>query len=569
MSRRLLWIYAALMLVVGAGYVRYDLYNMDGDGTAFLDISQGLTDGHAGMAINGYWNPGYPAVLAVGRVVAHATTWNELAVARWTNLGVFALAMAACLFFTTGLVKLRALRGDEDRAALPAWALHLLGLGLLMMSAGRELLIAGVRADTLLLALLLVAMGLLLRVQAGAGVWAYAALGMALGFAYLTKSFAFLPAMFLVLGMSALGLRREGEARKKLVGGAVLTGVVFAALAGPYVVAVSRQLGHLSTGDSARLNYCFFIDQTPRWHEWHAHDLGHAGGVFTHAEKVLAEQPPVYSYAAHAVGTFPLWFDPAYWADGLTPRFWLKGHVLRLVRCSELLVRFLLGRPEVFLLLAVLLVCGAVWPRWREMRVWGAPVLWGLLMLGIYFPIDLQDRYLTAPFLLVLLPVFAWLGRRENDRVQMVAGGLVMLFAGTALLQAGTYVAERRRVIPDAVRGESGYSPEITQAARGLAVLGVRPGDKVACYGDAACYTDHYWARMAGAQILAEVQTPDNANTLTEWNGIADKGAVTAPLAAMGLRYVVTVFPNSAAKPEGWVELGTSDYFALRLGGAR
>ena len=566
--RRLLGMYAALMLVVAFGYARYDGYIMDGDGTAFMDISQALTDGHAGLAINGYWNPGYPAVLAVVRLIVHPTRWTEMAMARYTNVAIFALAMAACLFLTTGLARLRAQRGPgEPGAAVPDWALHLLGLALLTLSAGRELPLAAVRSDTLLMALLLFAMGLVLRLQAGAGFWAWPVLGAVLGLAYLVKSFAFLPSVFLVLAALVFGLTRKGSARTQITSGAIVAGVVFAAIAGPYVVAVSRQLGHLSTGDSARLNYCFFIDQTPRWHEWYLHDLGHAAGTFTHPEAVIAAPPPVFSFAAHPVGTFPLWFDPAYWTGGLTPHFWLRGHLERLLRCTELLVRFLLARPEVFVLLGVMLAFGALWPRRRGLWVGAPAVAWGLLMLCIYFPIDLQDRYLTGPFLLVLLPLFAWLQRRdtEGDRARWVAAALIVLTAGLAIAQAGSYLLERRRLEPIAHRGEAGYNPEMNPMAEALNSMGLQPGDKIACFGDTACYVDHQWARLAGAQILAEVETPNSADPQQVWDAIADKNTITEPLKKMGLRFIVTKFANSAHKPDGWVQLGDSNFFAYPL----
>ena len=52
-SRSLLWIYAALMLLAALGYARYDTYLMDGDGTAFLDIAQALRTHQGGLAIHG------------------------------------------------------------------------------------------------------------------------------------------------------------------------------------------------------------------------------------------------------------------------------------------------------------------------------------------------------------------------------------------------------------------------------------------------------------------------------------------------------------------------------------
>ncbi|MBE7158285.1 MAG: hypothetical protein INR62_07600, partial [Rhodospirillales bacterium] len=330
--------------------------------------------------------------------------------------------------------------------------------------------------------------------------------------------------------------------------------------------------------------YAFFVDMTPRWHEWYRGDLGHAGGVFLHPEAVLAAPPPVFSYAAHPQGTFPLWFDPAWWTLGLKPHVWLKGHVLRLLRNGVVFLRFLLGRPEIFVLLAVLMWSGARWPilrhpgepRWRFWKSWlwvGAPVAWGLLMFLIYLPIDFQDRYLTTPLFLVMLPLFACL---QKDRAEAgvsfgsvaATTALIVLFAGIALVQMGTYLADKRRHVPLDEQHHAGYDPQIFTAAAALQELGVRPGDRLACMGDVACYTDHYWARIAGTQIEAQVDTPNESDPLEVWDGITDKRRVTAPLAAMGLRCIVSLFPNSAKKPDGWVQLGTSNFFAYPLQGS-
>ncbi|MGI4827227.1 MAG: hypothetical protein ACRYFU_03415, partial [Janthinobacterium lividum] len=132
-GRRLLWIYALLVFIAAVGYLRFDPYIMDGDGTAFMDIAQGLRSGHAGLAINGYWNPGYPAVLAAVDCIAKPTLWNELVALRYANLLVFVFAMLACVFFTTGLTRARALQAEgEAQAAIPAYSLHILGLALLL-----------------------------------------------------------------------------------------------------------------------------------------------------------------------------------------------------------------------------------------------------------------------------------------------------------------------------------------------------------------------------------------------------------------------------------------------------
>ncbi len=578
------------MLLAAIGYARYDPYMMDGDGVAFLDIAQYLRTGHAALAINGYWNPGYPAVLALAESLTHPTLWREFVVVRYANVVIFAFAAACCLFFTTGLSRARATWSEqmsaEPEAAVPDGALHLLGLALLVFSLGRELPIGTPRSDTLLLAFLLLAMGLLLRLLLQEKFWLYPALGLTLGCAYLTKSFAFLPSAALILAMLAWSLGRARSSRVsprfQPLMGTVLLLAVFALTAGPYIVAISRQLGHFTTGDSARLNYAFFIDGTERWHEAFHRTLGHAGGPLLHPETPLVAAPPVFSYAAHPVGTFPLWFDPAWWTAGLKPHVWLPGHMARLARNLVVLLRYLLGRPEVFVLLAVLLSFGAVWPRlqsFSEVRssLWAlVPLVWGLLMFGIYLPIDLQDRYLTGPFLLILLPAFALLRcRRAHANASPLssqplttgstATALTLLFAGVALVQAFTGLADRRRYIPPAEQSHPGYSAQFFTAAAALEKLGLHPGGKLACMGDQICYIDQYWARLAGAQILAEIETPNQADPETTWNSIPDKRTVTSPLTAQGIDYIVTEFPNSLRKPGGWIQLGPTNLFAYPL----
>ena len=155
-------------------------------------------------------------------------------------------------------------------------------------------------------------------------------------------------------------------------------------------------------------------------------------------------------------------------------------------------------------------------------------------------------------------------GRSTN----MAAGALVVLFAGIAMAQAFTALADRRRYISSSEQSHPGYSRQFFTAAAALKRLGLRPNGKLACMGDQACYIDQYWARLADAQILAEVETPSGESPDALWNRVAAQGTITAPLAAQGIEYIVTEFPNSVRKPAGWVQLGPTDFFAYPLGTA-
>jgi len=566
--RRILLFYPLLLVLCGIGYAKYSSYQLDGDAVAFMDIADALRAHNFALVANGYWNPGYAAALAVGQALSHPSRWNELQTFFWVNFWIFLGCIAACIFFVRALVLVRERRvADSDSApALSSNVLQLVALALLFYSFQRELTLGAVRSDSLLLFFFLVAAGLLLRIQATGRFVLYPLLGLALGCAYLTKSFAFLPSGILLGALFVYGLtRKDSAARRRMVAGTLLAGCVFAALAAPYIVAISRQRGRPTTGESARMNYAFFVDQTARWHEFHTGKLGHATANFKHPEQLLLATPPVYSYARHPLGTYPLWFDPSYWTDTLQPHLWVRGHLQRLARCSVLLVRFLVGHLEGFVLFAALLFAGCYFPVRRELWLPLAPAaLWGLLMLAIYFPIDLQDRYLTGTLVLVAIPALAIL-RRRGLHASHTAAALAVLLALLAVADAASDIGARRRLLSVTTHMGGAYSPQIYQAAHGLSDLGIGPGSPVACFGDTACYLDHYWARLAQTQILAEIEVPDGSDPGRFWAAQNDQPEIVAALRAQGIAAIVGNFAPSAHIPEGWQQLGASNFYAYRI----
>ncbi len=565
--RTVVLLYALLMLLCGVGYAKYDHYQLDGDAVAFMDIADAIHAHRWSLVINGYWNPAYAAALAAGQIVAHPSRWSELQTYYWVNYFVFACCIGALLLFVRELCRVRAkfVPDADTYSAFSLPALSLASLGLLFFSFQRELSLSAVRSDSLLLLLFLLAATCLLRLQQGGLFVYFPLLGAALGAAYLTKSFAFLPSGFLLAALFVWGLRAR-EDRKRILAGTMVAGVVFAAIAGPYIAAISLQRGRLTTGESARLNYSFFVDQTGRWHEWHTGNLGHAKADFKHHEELIINTPPVYSYAQHPLGTYPLWFDPAYWTDTLIPQVYLKGHLLRVARTTMLLLRFIGGHMEPFILIASALLMGCVYLRRRVFWLPLIPlVLWGLLMLGIYFPIDLQDRYLTGPFLFVMIPLLAMLRLPEGSSLREAASGMAVLFAGLAFGLAVMQIGELRRYENLYHQPGGAYNPQIYPAAQSLAALGVSPGDAVACFGDQACYVDHYWARLAGTQVLAEIEVPDGSDPGVFWEKVQDKQEVLDALRARHIRVIVSKFASAAHVGEGWQQLGKSDFYAYML----
>ncbi|HXC94216.1 MAG TPA: hypothetical protein VNU92_00885 [Edaphobacter sp.] len=581
--RKFALLYPLLLILCGIGYAKYDSYKIDGDAVAFMDIADALRAHDFALVTNGYWNPMYAGALAIGQSIAHPSRVNELQTFYWVNFWIFVACIFACIYFVRSLVRLRERYTANTTTALSSPALTLIALALLFFGFQRELGLGAVRADALLLFLFLLAASFLLRLQATQRFLFYPLLGSTLGLAYLTKSFAFLPSAFLLTAIFVFGLTRKSTQRTRILSGAILAGILFAAIAGPYILAISKQRGRFTTGESARLNYTFFIDDTGRWHEWHSGHLGHATANFKHHEQLIVDAPPVYSYAQHPIGTYPLWFDPAYWTDTLQPHFWLKGHILRFLRNVVVFVRFLVGHLEALVILAVLLLTGCFFPRQRRDLLPFLPVaLWGLLMIAIYFPIDLQDRYLTGAFLLFLLPLFAILGSspatvpsaqtptrtppQTFTQTTAIASALALLLACLAVADAAADLGFRRRTLSTTGYPRGAYSKEIYPAARGLNDLGIGNGQTVACFGDAACYTDHYWARIANTPIRAEIEVPDGGDPNHFWQAnAAHQDEIIAALRARNIAAIVGYFQPSGNIPAGWHQLGTSDVFAYPL----
>ncbi len=572
LDRRVVLLYVVLMLLAGCGYAKYDSYQLDGDALSFMDISDALLRHDWPEVVNAYWNPLYPAALAVGQSVARPSRWNELQVFYWVNCGIFAGCIGACLFFAQSLTRLRASVAGENanRPAFSPRAMQFVSLALLFFSFQRELSLGKVRSDALLLLWFLLAAGMFCQLQRTRHLAWFALLGFVLGLAYLTKSFAFLPTASLLGGTLVYGATRQNSAaQRRTVLGTLLAGAVFLAVAGPYVAAISRKQGRLTTGDSGPLNYAFDVDGTQRFHAFNypGQGAGRATVDFKHHERLLLASPPVYSYAQHAWGTAPLWFDPAYWDDRVHPHFYLQGQVDRLGRSAVQLLRFLVGHPEGPLVVLVLLAAGCTYQRaWRETKVLLPMLLWGGLMFAIYMPVDLQDRYLTAAFLLVMLPAIALLRRPLEGGVSRATSAMALLLALLALADGARDLGERRRTLRVTGYPRGAYSKETYPAAEGLQTMGVRPGDRLACLGDQACYPDPYWARLTGAQLTVQVDTV-NGDPAAEWQAYANKTEIQEVLRKQHIKVLVARFGQAPRQPEGWVQLGSSDLYGLPIAG--
>jgi hypothetical protein len=536
-----------------------------------MDISDAIVHGNWPIVANAYWNPAYAFALAAGQAIAHPSRWNELQVFYWTNFVIFAFCVAATIYFARSLVVLRErLTANVDFALNPV-AVVFAALSLMFFSFQRELSLAKVRSDALLYLFLFLAASLLMRIQVQRKFIYFPLLGAALGLAYLTKSFAMIPSALLMLAILIFGFRRKGADRIRIVAGTMTCALVFTVLAGPYVYAISQQRGRFTIGDSARINYVFYVDGNTNWWAWAAGDVHHARYAFKHPEQIILSNPKTHSFARHMVGTYPFWFDPSYWLDTIYPQFYLKGHIQQALQSAKMSFIYLFDHPEAFLLGFVLLLAGARFPRTRSTWAPFLPVMaWGLVMIGIYFPLTLEERYITFSFLFIVIPLLALLVRPEGrDRLHEIATAIVLLLACVSLFSGLRDEFYQRRIDKIAFFPLHHLQPEIFSAARGLANLGIRPSDRIACMGELGCHYDIYWIRLAGLQVVDEISVPREGSSPGDpaayWRSLQNASEVVDVLQRDGATALVSEFPQGALVPTGWHNLPGSRFYVLAL----
>lgn len=580
--------------------MQHDPYAIDGDAVAYMDIADLIRTHQWAGVVNAYWHPLYPAALLVGQWLFHPTRQNELDAYYRINFGIFLLEAVAIVAFTTAVCRLRDSFTANARISagylLPTDAVRLLGLAMLVIAAQRELTIGKVRPDALLQALLLFAFSAMLTllrparendrslgVTAGWRYGAAALMGIALGFAYLTKSFAFLVSF---LSIAAVALVQVWWLKRRVAQVAALTAITavcFGAIAGPYVAALSHQKHRLDFGDSGSLNYAWYVAQTEKFHlePWQTDRFGSSTVHLIHPERQVMAEPGVYSYKALPYGTLPEWFDASFFNERIVTHLRLGQLIHRDARNVVLVVRYLLNHPEAWLLFALLLGLGA---RWRhgtgfasQSFLW-LPLAIGTAMWCIYGLVNIEERYVTAAYLIMVLPAFAALNAGRNGELShvFVRGGLpvaasacITLLCLLALGESARTSAELRRL--QSIRGiaRGWQDSPLFAVARGMDEMHLAPGSEISCVGTIACLNDPYWMRLAHVRTTTEVFM-DHDHVAEALTAMPNRAAVYGALRAEGAPVLVghfdpaTLLTSSLAR-EGWQRLGNTGFYALPL----
>jgi hypothetical protein len=564
-----------LAIALGAGDAWATRFAMNPDGISYLDMGDAYWRGDWHMAINAYWSPFYSWILGLFLKVFKPSPYLEYPLVHLVNFLIYVATLACFEFFLNEFIRTCCASKKEpcrpDELTLPEWAWRSVGYSLFIWTSLVLITITAVTPDMCVAGLVFLASGLILKLRSGAGGRsAFAFLGLVLGFAYLAKA-VMLPLAFVFLVAAMLSLNRSRRDARLVA----ISAVVFLSIAFAWATAISRAKGRLTFGDSGGVNYAGYVNGVDFWFPGDSGRMkclgeGLVEGVdeiespnakmLLHPVKRIFEVPATFQFAGPVRGTYPFWYDPSYWQEGIKPHFDLRGQAsalmcgirsyARLCFNVSLQLNVTAGLCALFLFSPRRLACvkraAANWPL----------LLPGLSALGLYALVLVLYRYI-APFVLIL-----WLAALSGVRIRAFKGSRRLIavigfsIAATAVLSAVLYVAQN----PIAWRNAD---PVYWQAAMDLKQLGIQPGDKVAVMAREPLGDDLLFvARLARVQVIAQVNRRDHFFSALP----ATQLRVIEAIAGSGAKALLTAAePPHTQSAIRWKPLELTNYYACLL----
>ena len=365
----------------------------------------------------------------------------------------------------------------------------------------------------------------------------------------------------------------------------MVAGVIFLLISGAFIAALSKAKGRLTFGDSGKLNYAWYVNGTTYRH-WQGEPTG--SGLPKHPTRKIFDTPAIYEFGSPVGGTYPLWYDPSYWYEGVQPEFDLRSQVRRFVTSAKVYYAIffdinvlqhvrknslpMLYSPLLIIaLLALFSLSRRGWLVASDVSAYWFMLIPALITLIMYSLIYLEPRHI-APFAVLLFAgAFASVRLPDSQKNRRsVACGTIIILATFMILISPSISQAASSTIRGLIKGEEpqmGWEIDTYwQVADGLKRMGVQPGDKVACLkhsnrGHAP------WARLARVQIVAEIYTSafisDSSKFWTADPSI--KNRIIETFATTGATMIVDDEVPSWASAEGWQRIGETHYYVYFL----
>jgi hypothetical protein len=518
---------------------------MNPDGLSYLDLASDALKGGPSKLVNGYWSPGYPALLSIALLLIHPSPAQEFPLIHAVNVLVFLFALWSFSFFLRHWLSTF---GDEietkKRSYLTPFAFATF-LWITLTLTGVEC----VSPDLGVAGIVFLAAGISCRLSLPEASWTHhVALGVVLGAGYYLKAALFPISMAFLAILFAWSLFSNGVSRHRL--GWSLS--AFLLVAAPLLTGLSVRAHRPTIGETGRLNYA-----------WYVNGLLWSGGLEPpppdttpdHPAPQLLSRPMTLKFAAPIGGTYPLWYDPSYWYADANVHFDFHQQLAALKQTlqsyrdiADLSMTYIMG---------ALALCGLILHRKLRLTVgrslWWL-LAWSLAAMSIYAFVHVEGRFVGAFLVLFWLSIYGALTFRVDRKIAAAVSAAVLC---TVMVPFTIWLTmEGVRAARDLFHPQR---PEYQTVAAGLTNLGLHPGDRLAVVGYAY---NCYYARFARLRVVAQI--PD---TKEFWRLSApDLRLLAGRLSSIGVKAVVAF--NRPDRPDAsmlayWKGVKVSD--SLRL----
>jgi hypothetical protein len=541
------------------------------DALSYFEFSEFIHIHNWAALVNGYWTPGYAFLLSFGRSIANAGIEREWPIARITNLFIFAFFVACAYFLVRTLTPAASnspLAPADANVRLSRISVWIFALAMVIELSIGAYDVTRINPDILVGALFLLVAAYLVKLGQHPRLWYYAAIGLLCGIGYLAKAVFFPLTLILIVCLCFFGAQR-----KKAISGAILTAVIFAAIGGPYILALSRSKGHFSYSDAGHLNYIWLVDGFPRPPllpvESGAVDTQQLG--LKHPVRILRTDPFIASFDKPVAGLYPPWIDASYWLDGVKVPFRPLNFFIR----ALVNVKNLFAIPGSFPFstgcLVALVFAGWQTTPWRDSirRYWPAFLL-SISTFAIYMAIEVDIRYVATAALLFFLLVLSTLRFSADSLARLSIPMLLLaLFIGATLRHATTMLpdlvdAARRGALTSSLsRNPSWLNPDVERANAFRDLNLAAPGSDIACLGTNDC--DDYWMRLTNLRVISQAVYPlGQIHRFWQLDPKVQQD-ILDQLASTGAKVAVSSSDLNAPLPEGWFRLANSNVVVRRI----
>jgi len=542
------------------------------DGPSYLDIADNYLKGNWDAAINACWSPLYSWVLGIALFAFKPSPYWEISLVKFVNFAIYIFALISFDFFLNQIIaysKNKNKQKEDINSTLkkPDWVWISLGYTIFIWSSIVWILVHRDSPDMMVAALVCLSTAFVIRIAMSPLDWNnYVILGFILGLSYLAKSFM-LPLGFVYI-ITIVHISDRINLKNSLLRVSV-SALIMLLVALPFITAISLQKHRFTIGDAGKLNYAWYV--SPIVNDDHYWQGSPESGTPAHSTRKINKEPEIIEFATPVSGSYPAWYDPSYWNEGIQAKFDLKKQIglisLNLKYLIELFIGFFL--LYFFFLGSINKDCTIGFLKniirdWRLFLVPVAGIASFVLFTGLSYSVDpwwaFQTRYI-APFVLMLF-VFVFFSVEVNStlskKILKNIVILVVVFANVALFFQPSFT---KRTIEYPVSGIRNYHRKV---AENLGKMGVKAGDKVAVVGLED--EELYWARLAKVKIIAAMSNDYYSSNKRKKNialNILKNAGVNAVIIPSLPRWVSDVDVKMLGP--GWHKIGETKTYIYRF----